>query len=124
MTSLTWAGDGAYLAVGNDRGEVEVWDAETGTKLRTMGGHAVRIFFLSLAETPPERMLILLAFALGSSTGPLMARAPALIWLHRRIDPSPRRSSRSTQGRRAAGTHGGGLWSDLEERWTDLGEWR
>lgn len=45
MTSLTWAGDGAYLAVGNDRGEVEVWDAETGTKLRTMGGHAVRISF-------------------------------------------------------------------------------
>lgn len=46
VTSLTWAGDGAYLAVGNDRGEVEVWDAETNVKLRTMGGHAVRLTFL------------------------------------------------------------------------------
>lgn len=42
VTSLTWAGDGAYIAVGNERGEIEVWDAETQTKLRTMAGHAVR----------------------------------------------------------------------------------
>jgi cell division cycle protein 20 (cofactor of APC complex) len=47
ITSLTWAGDGAYLSVGNDVGEVEVWDIETGTKLRTMAGHASRVPVLS-----------------------------------------------------------------------------
>ncbi|CDZ97112.1 Anaphase promoting complex, Cdc20, Cdh1, and Ama1 subunits [Phaffia rhodozyma] len=47
ICSLTWAGDGSYLSVGNDKGDVEVWDVETGVKLRTMAGHASRVPVLS-----------------------------------------------------------------------------
>lgn len=63
VTSLTWAGDGAYLAVGNDHGQVEVWDVETNTKLRTMAGHAVRTTY----PLPPASLhLLFLATDLGA----------------------------------------------------------
>lgn len=74
MTSLTWAGDGAYLAVGNDRGEVEVWDAETGTKLRTMAGHAVRSHD-SLSSPAPVSLVAQADTAVLSQ-----ARVPVLSW--------------------------------------------
>ncbi len=45
ISSLAWAGDGAYLAIGNDYGEVEIWDVEQSKKIRTMAGH--RVSFLS-----------------------------------------------------------------------------
>lgn len=43
VTSVSWSSDGAYLAIGNDVGEVEIWDVEEGKKMRVMGGHSARI---------------------------------------------------------------------------------
>ncbi|WWC91561.1 uncharacterized protein L201_006507 [Kwoniella dendrophila CBS 6074] len=47
VTAVSWSDDGAYLAVGTDAGEVEVWDVEEGKKMRTMAGHSARIPSLS-----------------------------------------------------------------------------
>jgi cell division cycle protein 20 (cofactor of APC complex) len=44
---MSWSNDGSYLAIGNDAGEVEVWDVDEGKKMRTMGGHNARIPSLS-----------------------------------------------------------------------------
>ena len=43
VTSVSWSTDGAYLAIGNDAGEVEIWDVEEGKKMRVMGGHNARV---------------------------------------------------------------------------------
>lgn len=72
VTSLTWAGDGAYIAVGNERGEVEVWDAETQTKLRTMAGHAVRLAHLLYEPIHIGPSDLCLSF--------LQSRVPVMSW--------------------------------------------
>lgn len=43
ITSVKWSGDGAYVAAGLDNGEVQIWDVEDGTKLRSMHGHQSRV---------------------------------------------------------------------------------
>lgn len=43
ITSVKWSGDGAYVAAGLDSGEVQIWDVEDGTKLRSMHGHQQRV---------------------------------------------------------------------------------
>lgn len=43
ICSLAWAADGSYLGVGNENGDVEIWDTDAGVKMRTMIGHLVRI---------------------------------------------------------------------------------
>lgn len=43
ITSVSWSADGAYLALGRDSGDVEIWDVEEGKRMRTMGGHNARI---------------------------------------------------------------------------------
>lgn len=43
VSSLKWSGDGAYVSVGLDSGEVQIWDVEEGTKLRSMFGHDSRV---------------------------------------------------------------------------------
>ncbi|KAF2139919.1 uncharacterized protein K452DRAFT_289302 [Aplosporella prunicola CBS 121167] len=43
ITSVKWSGDGAYVAAGLDNGEVQIWDVEDGTKLRSMHGHPQRV---------------------------------------------------------------------------------
>lgn len=43
VTSVSWMQRGAYLAVGTNRGEVQIWDATQCRKLRTMGGHRGRV---------------------------------------------------------------------------------
>ncbi|ORX40722.1 cell division control protein [Kockovaella imperatae] len=43
VTCVSWSNDGSYLAVGNDNGEVEIWDVEEGKKMRVMGGHNARV---------------------------------------------------------------------------------
>ena len=43
VTSVSWSEDGSYLAVGNDAGEVEIWDVDEGKKMRVMGGHSARV---------------------------------------------------------------------------------
>jgi WD40 repeat protein len=41
VTSLNWASDGSYLAVGNESGSVEIWDTDTAKRIRNMTGHLV-----------------------------------------------------------------------------------
>jgi WD40 repeat protein len=42
VCSVAWAGDGSFLAIGNDQGDVELWDSDTGQRVRKMAGHQVR----------------------------------------------------------------------------------
>lgn len=43
ISSVKWSGDGAYVGVGLGSGEVQIWDVEEGTKLRSMFGHETRV---------------------------------------------------------------------------------
>ncbi|PKY07607.1 putative cell division cycle protein Cdc20 [Aspergillus campestris IBT 28561] len=43
VTSVKWSGDGAYVGVGLGTGEVQIWDVEEGSKLRSMFGHDSRV---------------------------------------------------------------------------------
>jgi cell division cycle protein 20 (cofactor of APC complex) len=43
ISSVKWSGDGAYVAAGLGTGEVQIWDVEEGTKLRSMFGHETRV---------------------------------------------------------------------------------
>lgn len=43
VSSVKWSGDGAYVGVGLGSGEVQIWDVEEGTKLRSMFGHDARV---------------------------------------------------------------------------------
>lgn len=47
VCSVSWSADGAYLAVGNGDGEVEIWDVEDNKRVRIMGGHNARVGSLS-----------------------------------------------------------------------------
>jgi len=47
VSSVKWSGDGAYVAVGLDSGDVQIWDVEDKTKLRTMSGHETRVGAMS-----------------------------------------------------------------------------
>ncbi|KAL8639699.1 MAG: hypothetical protein Q9228_003292 [Teloschistes exilis] len=43
ISSVKWSGDGAYVGVGLGSGEVQIWDVEEGSKLRSMYGHDTRV---------------------------------------------------------------------------------
>eukprot|EP00982_Pelagococcus_subviridis_P000189 1510-Pelagococcus_subviridis.AAC.2 len=43
VCSVGWTPRGTYLAVGTDKGEVQIWDAAKCKKVRTMGGHRTRV---------------------------------------------------------------------------------
>ena len=43
ISSVKWSGDGAYVGVGLGSGEVQIWDVEERTKLRSMYGHDTRV---------------------------------------------------------------------------------
>lgn len=43
VTSVSWTARGAHLAVGTNKGEVQIWDATHCRKLRTMSGHRGRV---------------------------------------------------------------------------------
>ncbi|KAI5122033.1 hypothetical protein M0805_008023 [Coniferiporia weirii] len=47
VSSVDFSRDGAFLAIGAGTGAVELWDTETGTKLRSMLGHQAQIASLS-----------------------------------------------------------------------------
>ncbi|KAI8896488.1 WD40-repeat-containing domain protein [Globomyces pollinis-pini] len=47
VTSLSWAGDGSYLAVGTDEGDAQIWDVDTSSRIRSMRGHTSRVGVLS-----------------------------------------------------------------------------
>lgn len=43
VSSVKWSGDGAYVGVGLGSGEIQIWDVEEKTKLRSMHGHDTRV---------------------------------------------------------------------------------
>ena len=43
ITSVSWIQQGNYLAVGNDLGYVQIWDASKMKQVRNMGGHKARV---------------------------------------------------------------------------------
>ncbi|CAI7636421.1 unnamed protein product [Penicillium pancosmium] len=43
VSSVKWSGDGAYVGVGLGTGEIQIWDVEEGSKLRSMYGHDSRV---------------------------------------------------------------------------------
>ncbi len=47
VSSVDFSNDGAFLAIGMGTGDVELWDVETHTKLRTMGGHQAQVAAMS-----------------------------------------------------------------------------
>ncbi|OLL23126.1 WD repeat-containing protein slp1 [Neolecta irregularis DAH-3] len=47
ISGLKWSGDGSYLAVGLGDGDVQIWDAVTSQKMRSMNGHDARVGVLS-----------------------------------------------------------------------------
>jgi cell division cycle 20-like protein 1 (cofactor of APC complex) len=64
VTSVSWAQRGNHLAVGTNKGEVQVWDVVQKKKVRTMGGHSARIGTLSwngpmLASGSRDRLIYL-----------------------------------------------------------------
>merc|ERR1712232_865423 len=51
VTSVAWAQRGTHLAVGTNRGEVQLWDTLQRKKVRSMAGHSSRVG--ALAWTGP-----------------------------------------------------------------------
>jgi len=47
ISAVDFSNDGQFLGVGIGSGEVELWDVETQTKLRTMAGHSSQVACLS-----------------------------------------------------------------------------
>ncbi|KAF8061490.1 WD40-repeat-containing domain protein [Lyophyllum atratum] len=47
VSSVDFSNDGAFLGVGLGTGDVELWDVESGQKLRTMAGHLGQVATLS-----------------------------------------------------------------------------
>ncbi|KAH0602591.1 uncharacterized protein H6S33_008672 [Morchella sextelata] len=43
VSSVKWSADGAYVAVGVSNGDVQIWDVDDQTKLRTMSSHDSRV---------------------------------------------------------------------------------
>jgi cell division cycle 20, cofactor of APC complex len=43
VTSVSWLPDGAHLAVGTNRSEVQIWDADNMKRIRTMTSHSARV---------------------------------------------------------------------------------
>jgi cell division cycle 20-like protein 1, cofactor of APC complex len=64
VTSVSWAQRGTHLAVGTNRGEVQLWDTIKCKKVRTMGGHSARVGTLAwtgpiLASGSRDRLIFL-----------------------------------------------------------------
>ncbi len=48
VTSVSWSGNGKYLAVGDSTSNIQLWDIQQEKKLRTMsGGHMGRVGVLA-----------------------------------------------------------------------------
>ncbi|KAJ3328507.1 ubiquitin-protein transferase activating protein [Kappamyces sp. JEL0680] len=47
ISSLKWASDGSYLAVGTGQGDAQIWDVDSFSKIRSMRGHTSRVGVLS-----------------------------------------------------------------------------
>ena len=51
VASVGWTQRGTYLAVGAFSGEVQIWDAAKGKRVRLMGGHRQRVGVLAWSST-------------------------------------------------------------------------
>lgn len=47
VTSVSWSGNGKYLAIGDSLASVQLWDVEKGKRIRTMKGHSDRVGVLA-----------------------------------------------------------------------------
>lgn len=47
ISSVKWSADGGFVAIGTGNGDVELWDIEDQTKIRTMRGHESRVGVMS-----------------------------------------------------------------------------
>ena len=47
VTSVAWTQRGTHLAVGTNKGSVEIWEAAKCKRVRTMQGHAARVGTMS-----------------------------------------------------------------------------
>lgn len=47
ISSLSWAANGKYLAIGGSNAAVQLWDVEKGKRLRVMKGHTDRVGVLA-----------------------------------------------------------------------------
>ena len=64
VCSVAWSQRGTYLSIGNDRGEVQIWDPVKCKKVRTLPGHKQRVGCLSwnhhvLATGSRDRSILL-----------------------------------------------------------------
>eukprot|EP00536_Pseudo-nitzschia_multiseries_P007257 jgi/Psemu1/256096/estExt_Genewise1Plus.C_1670073 len=64
VTSVSWAQRGTHLAVGTNKGEVQLWDTIKEKKVRTMSGHTARVGTLAwsgptLASGSRDRLIFL-----------------------------------------------------------------
>jgi cell division cycle 20-like protein 1 (cofactor of APC complex) len=64
VTSVSWAQRGTHLAVGTNKGEVQLWDTIKVKKVRTMAGHSARVGTLAwtgptLASGSRDRLIFL-----------------------------------------------------------------
>lgn len=64
VTSVAWAQRGTHLAVGTNRGEVQLWDTIHSKKVRSMAGHSSRVGALAwtgpvLASGSRDRLIYL-----------------------------------------------------------------
>ncbi|KAF3934147.1 Beta-TrCP [Dactylellina cionopaga] len=47
ISSVKWSNDGSFVAVGMGTGEVQIWDPEESTKIRSMHSHSSRVGVMS-----------------------------------------------------------------------------
>lgn len=64
VTAVSWAQRGTHLAVGTNRGEVQIWDTLKCKRVRTMNGHSARVGTLAwtgpvLASGSRDRLIYL-----------------------------------------------------------------
>jgi cell division cycle protein 20 (cofactor of APC complex) len=90
VSSLKWSGDGAYVSVGLGTGEVQIWDVEEGTKLRSMFGHDSRVSVMGKSNYCHIRSSFWL-------TNLSMEQAHPLNWCSQRLALQSRCSHRPAQ---------------------------
>lgn len=47
ITGIRWSGDGAYISIGLNNGDIQIWDVEEGVRTRNLNGHTSRVGVMS-----------------------------------------------------------------------------
>ena len=69
VCSVSWAGNGKYLAVGSNGAAIQLWDVEKEKRVRTMGGHTDRVGVLTWSKHTLTRY-VCIHVLVASSPGP------------------------------------------------------